>query len=396
MKLIKFFLIVLTLSFLSLVLIKTLPMALAQDDPCSNPDESSQCQDFISQTQKQLDETRGQEKTLKSQLDFIDAQTNLTELKIEGANFQIKKLDQEISDLDTRITRLSASVDSISAILLDRIVKTYKYSNISTLDLIFSSHGFSDLLERIKYIEVAQANDKKVLYQLQATKSSFNDQKTDKETRQAQEEQLKKDLDAYSAQLDADKAAKNALLRATQNNEAIYQQKLQAALAEQQAILGILSGAGTETSIGPVHKGDNIATVISGPSACSSGTHLHFEVHQNNNLINPATLLADHSVTWDNKPDGTFSFTGSWDLWPISDPVYIEQGFGNTYWARLGWYSNPPGHTGIDLYSPSSSSVRAVHDGNLSVGGISCGGGTLHYKKVDHGDGTSSYYLHVI
>ncbi len=366
----------------------------AQEDPCSNPDKTSECSDFIAQTQKQLNDTVGQEKTLKSQLDFIDAQTKLTQLKIEQATYQIKKLDQEISDLDTRITRLSSTVDEISQVLLNRIVKTYKYSNISTLDLIFSSHGFSDLLERIKYIKVAQANDKKVLYQLQATKASYNDQKNDKQTRQAQEEQAKKDLDAYSTQLDQQKSAKQALLRITQNNEAVYQSKLQAALAEQQAILAINGNVINEVSDGSVSKGQSIGNFILRRSACSSGSHLHFEVHNNGNIVDPTGFLSNHSVTWDNKPDGTFSFSGSWD-WPISDPAYVEQGYGMTYWARSGWYGGGP-HTGIDLYNPDSSTVRAVHDGQLSHGGIACAGGTLFYKRVDHGDGISSYYLHVL
>ena len=63
--------------------------------------------------------------------------------------------------------------------------------------------------------------------------------------------------------------------------------------------------------------------------------------------------------------------------------------------ALSGWYGGGP-HTGIDMYSSASSAVIAVHDGTLYSGGISCGGGTLHYKKVDHGDGTSSYYLHIL
>ncbi len=362
-------------------------------------DNSEQClsdlQNQINELQKQLSDARNQEKTLKSQLDSIDAQTKLTQLKVQQTNYQILKLDSEITDLSGRIDRLSGTVDSISQVLLSRIVQTYKYGNVSTIDLLFSTNGFSDLLERLKYIEVAQTNDKKVLYQLQATKATYKDQKTDREQRQIQENKLKADLTKYQSQLDDQKKAKAELLRVTQNNEAIYQAKLQAAVAEQNAILSILSGGGNETKVGPIHKGDTIGSVIVGKSACSSGTHLHFEVHKNNNLLNPASVLSNHSVTWDNAPDGSFSFSGSWD-WPMNDPIYIEQGFGNTWWAQHGWYTNPPGHTGIDMFSQASNSVKSVFDGTLSAGGIACGGGTLRYKKVDHGDGYSSYYLHML
>ncbi len=368
---------------------------LADDDPCNNPDQQQACDDYINQTQKALNDARGQEKTLQSQLNLIDTQTKLTTSKIEETNFEIAKLEQEIGDLSGRITRISGSVDSLSQVLLDRIVETYKYGNVTPVDLIFSSNGFSDLLERLKYTEVIQANDKKVLYQLQATKTAYHDQQQDRQTRQQQETKLQADLKTYQQDLTTQKTAKDQLLRITQNNESVYQQKIEAALAEQQAILSILSGGGNEVQNGQVSKGDAIGNMILGASACSSGTHLHFEVHQNNQLRNPSNFLSNKSVAFDNSPDSPFSFTGSWD-WPISDPIRIEQGFGNTWWAQHGWYSNPPGHTGIDMFSSSSLAVHAIHDGTLYQGGIACGGGTLHYKRVDHGDGTSSLYLHVI
>ena len=148
----------------------------------------------ISDLEGKLSATKSQEKTLNSQLQFIDAQTELTTLKIQQTNAQVIKLDREITDLSSRIERLSTTVDSISQVLLNRIVQTYKYGNYGTIDLLFSANGFSDLLLRSKYIQVAQQNDKKVLYQLQATKATYNDQKTDKQNRQAQQEKLKKDL----------------------------------------------------------------------------------------------------------------------------------------------------------------------------------------------------------
>ncbi len=349
----------------------------------------------INQLEAQLADTKNQEKTLNSQLNLIDGQTKVTSLKIEETNLKIEKLKREISDLLTRIDRIGSTLDSLSEILLQRIVQTYKYSNdISTLNLLFSSKGFSDLIERLKYIQVAQAYNKQKLYELQATKLAYNDQKQDKLARQQEAEKLNNDLIAYKVQLDSQKKAKDALLRVTKNDEAVYQSKLQAAIAEQQAILAINGNAGMEVADGSVHKGDTIGNYLLGTSACSSGSHLHFEVHQNNQIVNPAGVLSNHSITWDNSPDSTFSFTGSWDLWPLQDTISLAQGYGMTWWAQHGWYGGGP-HTGIDLYS-TYTGVRAVHDGQLSHGGIACGGGVLHYKRVDHGDGYSSYYLHVI
>jgi peptidoglycan hydrolase CwlO-like protein len=384
-------------TFASFFSVKTI---YAEDENCSNISdvtEKSKClNDLIAKYQQQLNDARGQEKTLKSQLTYIDTQTKITELKKAEAENQIAKLEFEIDDLSGRITRLSETLDSLSQVLLNRIVQTYKHGNYSTIDLLFSSNGFSDLLERAKYISVAQANDKKVLYQLQATKSTYNDQKVDKETRQTQQEKLKKDLEKYQIQLAEQKKQKDDLLRITKNNEAIYQDKIRAAQEEQNAILAILKGLGNEISIGPVSKGGSLGYMISGRSACSTGTHLHFEVHQNGGLQDPNNFLSNISFVYasnDGGQDaGAISPRGSWD-WPLDQPI-ITQGFGMTPYANAGAYNGGP-HTGIDMYS-SGLTVKAVRDGTLSRGGIACGSGTLYYKKVDQGDGMVTYYLHVL
>lgn len=223
------------ISFLGLVIILLstnvlfIQPILAEEDNCNNidSDKISKCLDnLIAKYQKQLSDARGQEKTLKSQLVFIDTQAKVTELKITETENQIAKLEHEINDLSGRIVRLSETLDSLSQVLLNRIVQTYKHGNYSAIDLMFSSNGFSDLLERVKYISVAQENDKKVLYQLQATKTTYSDQKNDKETRQTQQEKLRKDLKNYRVQLDDQKKAKDKLLRDTQNDEVTYQKLL--------------------------------------------------------------------------------------------------------------------------------------------------------------------------
>lgn len=386
-----FFLVILFLVFLKF------NSPIFSQTPTPTPDNSQAAQDLqnkINDLKNKISDLQGQEKTLSSQISIMDSQIKLTEYRIEATREQITNLTLDIDSATKKITSLQKSLDNSIDVLINRIVATYEVGTIQPLQILLTSGNASDFFTRLNYLRLAQAHDKKLIYDTQQAKNDYSKQKLIFENEKKQVEALKKQLEGYTAQLDQDKKDKQALLDITQNNEATYQQKLQAALAEQRAIQQIISGGGNAVEVGPVNEGDVVGYMISGKSTCSSGTHLHFEVRSNGALQDPSGYLTNKSVIWDNSPDGSFSFTGSWNF-PVSDPIRIEQGYGMTYWARTGWYGGGP-HTGIDMFSNSSNAVRAVKSGKLFRGGIACGGGQLLFSRVDQDSGIQTYYLHIV
>jgi len=348
------------------------------------PQEQYQAkQKEIEELEKKIAELQQTEKTLSSQITYMNSQIKLTSLKIS-------QTEEQIATLTEKIGRLEVSLDSLAQVLGRRIAATYKKGSIDSLALFFSSKRFSEFVVRFKYLKVMQIHDRKLLLSMEETRTNYDEQKTEIE-------KLKEKLESQKRLLAQQKKDKEYLLGVTRNDEKRFREMLAAARAEATAIERILAGQGEVAQIGPIKTGATVGYMISGRSACSTGTHLHFEVQVGGGHQDPAKYLKNVSLKYDydtGKIPEFISPSGSWD-WPVDEPILVEQIYGMSYWARvLNYYGGGP-HTGIDLYSESSLKVKAVRDGTLFRGSISCGGGTLRYARVDQADGIQTYYLHL-
>jgi len=372
---------------LILVLFITSVRAVSLED-CEKGSKDSACIELL---QSKITDLGTQKKTLSGQIAQFNSQIQLTQLKVADAEATIVKLEKEIGALGARIGYINQSVDKLGVLLKQRIVATYQQSFVSDLELILTSKDFSDLVLRVQYLKAVQENDKKLLTSLQETKSNYANQKDEREVKQAAIEASKRQLVALQADLDNQKAEKQAFLKATQNDEVRYQQLL----AQAQAELAVAFGGGTETLIRDVSQGDQVGTIISGQSGCSTGTHLHFEVHKNKSIDDPNNYLSgtSYSYPFGESETGSINPHGSWP-WPLNEPIYISQGYGMTPYAQSGFYGGQP-HYGIDMYS-NSLSVKAVQSGQLYGGSYQCSNGTLYYGKVKQDDGVEVFYLHMI
>src|SRR3989338_6073013 len=354
----------------------------------------------IEEYQRKLNDFAQQRNTLSSEIQYMTLQINLTILKIQETEEKIISTQKEIEILTSRIKGLDTALNHLSKLLLKKVVVGYKNRTISFFDMLFDSQNANDFFSRVKYLKTAQENNQKLLVQVQETKLNFEEQKNLREEKTIELAELESQLNNQKDDLNNQKGAKQKILNVTQNDEKIYQRLLEQARAEYAAIQGIISGAGTETKLREVKKGESIASIIPAASCNSSGGHLHFIVQEGVTVTNPFNYLksVDHSncsgSACDSSDGDSFNPSGSWD-WPLNPAIELEQGYGNTWAARNTWVGRIYSfHNGIDI-NGSANTVLAVGEGELYRGSYSVGCALPYVKLVHKDSNIVTFYLHV-
>jgi len=333
----------------------------------------------IEQYQSEITRLGSQANTLKNQIAQFNAQISLTELKIE-------ETEERILLLGGRIDQLEGSLETLTAAFNNRATETYKMTRLGDPALfLLTSADLSQAVSRYFYLQRIQKADQDLLARLQEAQNVYQGEKDD-------QEDLHDDLEIENKNLTVQKSAKSALLAQTQNDEVKYQDLLAQALAEKSAIENALVSG---VKVGPVSKGDPIALVgNSGYPGCSTGKHLHFEVRNGENWVNPSNFLTSKTVQDDQNGGGSLTLgSGSWS-WPIQDTVRLTQHYGNTPYSWKYSYSGGI-HTGFDMVSTGSDVIRAPEAGILYKSSQSCGSSIINIVYIDHGNGVLSFYLHV-
>lgn len=218
-------------------------------------DQSNATQDALQQQiqeyQNKLNDIRNTKNTLASQIQYMDTQINLINLQIQQTTQNIAQLEKEIELINQRTENLDNSINSLSTLMLQRVVASYKAKDTGIWELLFDSNNIDQMMNTYKYYKSAQEYNQKLLVQVQTAKTNFEEQKQLREKKKVELDALQIQLKNQNDQIEKQKAAKKQLLLDTQNSEDVYQQLLAKARAQLSAFSSFVQSSGIASLIAP-------------------------------------------------------------------------------------------------------------------------------------------------
>lgn len=275
----------------------------------------------------------------------LDAQLQEIQDNIARLNEQIAQKEAEIEETQIQLAQARETEAAQYDAMVKRIQFMYEQGESTYLEMIFSGESFSDILNRVEYMEQISAYDRKQLDEFMLNRQLI----------EACERQLLADkevLDETKAGVLAEEAAMQELIAAKEqrikefeadiSNKAQAIKEYEADIQEQDEIIEALEAAVAEEK---------------------------------------KKLLAASGVvlTYDG---GVFKF-------PLASYTRISDEYGNRMHPIL---NVPQFHNGVDFAAPTGTAIYAAYDGVVVAASYS--GSMGNYVMIDHGNNLYTIYMH--
>lgn len=410
-------------SFVILSLYK-MDFAIAQAEcPSYMKPSSVECLDYLrdqltilqrqqGNIQNQLKSVEYQKLSLEEKIEYtnnliVQTESAVKKLQIEIAttDIEINMLEKDIKTKEDDISILKQEIEVLSGMVNERISEAYKYSFVNQFELLLDFKNVSNILRKVKYLEMTREQDKKSLTEytdktanLIVEENKLSATKAELQAKRDEVEKERVELGEQKLSLDAQKKERQSLLAQAEVREAqllaTYQQNLKKVQELDQAIIAYIGKYGDQAvNKGYVTAGTWIGRM--GNTGFSGGDHLHFSMRGSwsgnpcSGTIpvlsgyltqgEPSWLSGIGNWTW------PYVYAGSWRL-PIAGPyVIMSQNYhqGNAI-DLISYKTNRSKNLGAPIYAVMEGTLYKATDG---YGG--------EYAYIKHPNGWTSCYLHL-
>lgn len=293
--------------------------------PTPTPDTSGQVKDLqgrINELQSKITDLHGQEKTLSSQISVMDNQITLTQFRIDATQQKVVEAQKDIQIATKRISVLNSSLDTLTKVLLNRIVENYKLEQTQPIQVLLTAHDATAFIRQSNYLRAAQKHDQLIAYDTVQAKNDYANQKNIFETQKKKMEALQNQLKDYTKELDGEKSNKQRLLTDTQGNEANYQHLLSQARTQLAGFSRFVASQGGASLLGNQTVCDDWGCYYNQRDAQWGGTALNntqYSIASDGCLMTSMAMVYTHfghksvtPLTINSNPNNFASYEPAW------------------------------------------------------------------------------------
>ena len=331
---------------------------------------------------KELEALRAEQSEIKAKSDALEASIQQNQSKTQTLVEQKADLDQQMEITRTTINNLHEQVQQYSLLIAEkqkeleaaqdaeaqlqeqyrtRLRSMEETGSVSYWSILFQASSFSDLLDRVDMIREIAKSDQVILEQLAAATAAVEKERTELEQQRQELEQTEQELNEQQTLQEQQREESNKMILQMQVEYAALSEDYKAAEAAEDELRETIKQ--TETAYFNALSKEEAERIAALNKA-------------NNNKANPNSAGATAT--------GGFLFPLAWSngvtcaYGPRTHPIY-------------GYQSN---HTGVDLGSGMNTEIYATKSGTVTAS--SYGEANGYYMTINHGDGYSSLYAHMV
>ncbi|MDF1497831.1 MAG: C39 family peptidase [Patescibacteria group bacterium] len=185
-----------------------------------------------------IKDLRIEEQSLENEIELLDAQVAQLNLEIQATQAQIEQTNLEINNILLRIQIKEEEIEKQKVILKNLIRTINNYDQETMLEIMLKSNEFSEFLNQAEYMNIVGEKIKEALDKLNRIRNELEEKKVEMIIKKDELSKLNNKLLNQKEIVDAQKNAKESLLKETRGKEYKYQDLLFNVRKQRKTILG--------------------------------------------------------------------------------------------------------------------------------------------------------------
>ena len=198
------------------------------------------------EAQKTLDELAKQENSAMERLNALEEKIGILADQINTTQEIIDEYDVMIQETQVKLADAQAEEETYYALFLERVRSMEEEGTVSYWEILFQSASFSDLLDRLSFVNDVMKYDNDMMDNLEAARQAVADAEAELESEQAEQEEAKAQLESEKAEQEEAADQEEQVLNEILANEELYSAQIEELSTQQEALVGEISSAQEE------------------------------------------------------------------------------------------------------------------------------------------------------